>query len=81
MAILRLITSFNFDETGVMVVLPMLNDSPFIVTLFDFKDNFLVGHGSSLMGVLFLADTGPDNPGKQTIARNQCERSLIGITR
>ena len=59
---------------GVIVVFPIVNDSPSIDNLFnDFRDlKFIVLDGCGiLIGLLSMADTGPGSPGKQMIAKNQ----------
>ena len=82
----RLNITFGEVTTGVMVVDPIMNERPSIDdNLFKgtrcnfFADCGWTRLGESLTGRLSLTVTGPFNPGKQTIARNQCECSLIGI--
>ena len=68
-------------ETGVMVVAPMVNDCPLDVTsllrgirctFFAFGSAFMEGGcGGNWTGLPSRALTGPFNPGKQMMARNQ----------
>ena len=59
---------------SVILALAMLKDSPSFVTMStDFRDLLLAvldGCGT-ITGLLSMAETGPDSPGKQTIAKNQ----------
>lgn len=73
-----------------MVVEPIRNDCPAVETNFvilGVVEPLPAGLGFGAIaadcgsGALLVAFTGPAMPGKQMMARNQCECSLIGMMR